>query len=125
MKVLGAFILGAALAAQPLNVSISHAQDITRVSPNGLVTRSFDRTPEGVTISREGPHRSFSFSIGRGNAPSATASASATGTHHAYASASTSAAVRTNANGQSIDVARARAIAVGNVSSTTSAMTKP
>lgn len=123
MKRIGGFILGAVLAAQPFSVSVGHAQDVTRVLPNGT---TIVRDPGvGITVSRETPHRSFSFSIGRGNAPSATASASATGTTHAFASASTSAAVRTNANGQSIDVARARAIAIGNVSSTTSATTKP
>jgi hypothetical protein len=118
-----ALILGAVLAVQPFNVIRSPAQDITRVSPNGLVTRSFDRTPEGITISREGPRRSFSFSIGHGTNPTATASANATGTNFAYASAKTSARVVTNANGQSIDIARARAVAKGNISTSTSAHT--
>ena len=115
--------VGILFAAAGMLASAAYAQDITRVSPNGLVTRSFDRTPEGITISREGPHRSFSISIGHGTNPTATASAFATGTNTAYASARTSAMVRTNAQGQSIDIARARAVARGNISSSTSAHT--
>ena len=34
-------------AAAGMLATAAYAQDITRVSPNGLVTRSFDRTPEG------------------------------------------------------------------------------
>ena len=115
--------IGIVFVAAGLLVTGAYAQDITRVSPNGLVTRSFDRTPEGITISREGPRRSFSISIGHGDNPTATASANATGTNFAYASARTSTMVRTNANGQSIDIARARARAIGNISTTTSAHT--
>lgn len=126
MRGFGVILLGAVLAVQPFNVTLntqkSQAQDITRVLPNGVTVV---RDPGmGITVSRETPRRSFSFSIGRGTAPSATASASATGTHRAFASASTSAAVRTNANGQSIDIARARAVARGNISTSTSAVTK-
>ena len=122
MKLIG-LLFGIALAAQPFSVSVSHAQDITRVLPSGL---TITRVPgQSITVERQGKHRSFSYSIGRGDSPTATASATATGTNFAYASAKTSATVRTNANGQSIDTAKARAVAVGNVSSTTSAVTKP
>jgi hypothetical protein len=114
------------MAAQPFSVSVGHAQDVTRVLPNGL---TITRDPGvSLTISRETPRRSFSFSIGKnaGN-PSATASASATSVSTngapavAYAKASTSARVTPSG----IDIARARAVAIGNASTSTSATTKP
>ena len=115
--------VGILFAATGMLVSAAYAQDISWVSPNGKVTHTIDRTAQGVTISREGPHLSWSRSRGIGDNPTATASASATGTNFAYARASTSTSVRTNAQGQSIDIARARAVARGNISSSTSAHT--
>ena len=114
--------IGIVFVAAGLLTSAAYAQDITRVLPNGSIL-SIDRTPEGITISKEGKHVSWSRSRGIGDNPTATASASAVGTHTAYASASTSVKVRTNAAGQSVDIAKARAVARGNVSSTTSAHT--
>ncbi len=116
-----ALILAGALAM----MSSAHAQDITRVLPNGL---TIVRDPGvSLTISRETPHRSFSFSIGRnaGN-PSATASASAMSVSNngapavAYSKASTSARVTPGG----VDIARARAVAIGQQTST-SAVTRP
>ena len=121
-----ALIIGGLLALQPFGVSVSHAQDITRVLPSGL---TITRVPgQSITVERQGKHRSFSYSIGRNAGdPSATASASAvsvqTGNRPAVAYSSASTSARVTPGG--VDIAKARAVAVGNVSSTTSAVTKP
>jgi hypothetical protein len=118
------YMRSAIIAASVLMLGASaEAQDITRVSPNGKVTWTYDRTADGVTISREGPHRSWSISRGDGTNPTASASASAysysaNGVATASAKASTSVLVVTKADGQSIDVAKARAVAKGQVTST-------
>lgn len=108
-----------------LAASVAHAQDITRVLPNGL---TIVRDPGvSVTISRETPRRSFSISVGRNAGdPTAEASASARSVSTngkpavAYAKASTSAKVTPSG----VDIAKARAVAVGQ-STSTSAVTKP
>ena len=115
--------LGVILAGVSATCSMADAQTITRVNPVNGAVWTFTRNAEGVTISREGTHFSFSNSVGHANGATATASATATDPNRAFASASTSAMVRTNANGQSIDVAHARAIALGQHSSTSAVTT--
>ena len=122
MKLIG-LMLGAALATQ-LSVSVSHAQTVTRPGLAPGSSWSFTRSPQGVTVSREGTHFSFSRSVGTGNNPTASASATATDPHFAYASARSSASVVTNANGKSIDRSSASGLAIGK-SSSTSAVSKP
>ena len=116
LKLLGALLIAGVATGV-------HAQDITRVLPNGA-TFSIDRTAQGVTVSREGPHFSYSFSRGPDDTASAAATATASGPHIAYARASAVSSVKTNANGQSIGTAHAVGIAIGRTSST-SATSKP
>ena len=123
MKLIG-LLFGVALAAQPLNVNVSHAQTVTRPGLAPGSSWSFTRSPQGATVSREGSHFSFSRSVGTGNNPTASASATATDPHFAYASAKSSASVMTNANGQSVDRSSASGLAIGK-SSSTSATSKP
>jgi hypothetical protein len=114
-----AFTLAAMLLAAP-----AHPQDFSRVLPNGS-TLSVQRTPGvGITVSKEGPHLSWSHSVGHTGMPSASATATASDPNFAFARASTSASSRTNANGMTIDHARARGVAIGQ-STSTSAVTRP
>lgn len=118
--------VGIVFVAAGLLTTAAYAQDITRVLPNGL---TITRVPgQSITVERQGKHRSFSISVGRNAGdPSATATANATSISTngrpavAYASAKTSARVTPGG----VDIAKARAVAIGNVSSTTSAVTKP
>jgi hypothetical protein len=118
--------LGVILLAS-LSASYANAQDITRVSPNGKVTWTYDRTSQGLTVSREGPHLSWSRSVGF-DQPSVSASASGTASSVstngkpavAYVKVSTSAVIKPDG----VDIAKARAVAKGQVT-TTSATTKP
>ena len=116
-----ALILASALAL----MSSAHAQDITRVMPNGL---TIIRVPgQSITVERQGPHRSFSISVGHnaGN-PTANASAAAssvsTNDRPAFAFSKASTSARVTPGGT--DIAHARAVAIGQ-STSTSAVTKP
>jgi hypothetical protein len=119
--------LGIALVAAVLATG-AYAQEDTRVLPDGS-TLTIDRSPGTVTISKEGVSnsgREVSWSRTRTDTGtvSASASASATGTHFAYAKATASTSERVTASGKDIGIAKARAVAIGNLTTSTSATTK-
>ena len=119
--------LGIALGAVAL-VSAAYAQDITRVLPNGS-TLTIDKSPGTITVSKQGVSnsgREVSWSRTRTDAGtvSASSTASATGTHFAYAKATASTSERVTPSGKDIGIAKARAVAIGNLTTSTSAVTK-
>jgi hypothetical protein len=125
MKLIGSLNLW--LLTFLVGFTISHtgcqAQTVTRPGLAPGSSWTFTRDAQGVTLSRQGTHFSFSRSVGTANSATASASASASDPNRAFASSSTSASVRTNANGQSIDMSRARAVAIGKNSSTSAVTT--